>query len=628
MLEPSDRRVLLEALRPPEGYVVDRALAATYSFDLIALLIAPLSFSLFDRISRRGDPAADEDGPLGATALLQAVRAHAGRLTVFCQAGCIARPAPYRQLLAYLEGSIVEVRPRSELGVFHPKVWVQRLTSMDGPVRYRVLVNSRNLTFDRSWDTMLVLEGELKDRTNAIARNHPLGEFLAALPGLAVRPVPGRAIADTALLADEVRRVAFEEPEGFEDLKFWPLGHDDKHRWPFDTRIDRMLVISPFVAAETLGRLTASGGEHVLVSRAEELACVPAPALARFDEVHVLNEGAEVEPEDGEGPAETAARGLHAKLYVADAGWNAHVWTGSANATRAAFHENVELLVQLTGKKSKKGVEATLGQLGGSASLRSLLVAFRPGDAVIEDPVEEALDQRIRRLRLALASAPWRAVVEGDPAPGDEKERYRVHLAAPGARLDLGPGTEVRCWPIALSPDHAVGLTLSLTGASAAFPRCSFQSLTSFFAFRVQVREGGQAQEIVFVVNAPLEGAPDHRHARLLAAMLDDPAKVMRFLRMLLAIDPMEGIEELLDAESAAGAIASRGSSGGSGAPLLEVLLEALDREPARLTEFERAVKELGATPAGEALLPPDLGRIWDPIRAAWEARRAKGGQR
>src|SRR5262249_38493133 len=152
----------------------------------------------------------------------------------------------------------------------------------------------------------------------------PLGDFLAALPGLAVRPVADRVIADTALLANEVRRVAFEEPEGFEDLEFWPLGHDDKHRWPFDTRVDRMLVISPFVAVETLGRLTASGREHVLVSRAEELACVPALALARFDEVHVLNEGAEIEPEDGEGApataAETAARGLHAKLYIADAG--------------------------------------------------------------------------------------------------------------------------------------------------------------------------------------------------------------------------------------------------------------------------------------------------------------------
>jgi hypothetical protein len=42
MLRPHDRRVLIEALRPPQGYTVDRALATTYSLDLVALLIAPL----------------------------------------------------------------------------------------------------------------------------------------------------------------------------------------------------------------------------------------------------------------------------------------------------------------------------------------------------------------------------------------------------------------------------------------------------------------------------------------------------------------------------------------------------------------------------------------------------------
>ncbi|XXT25291.1 phospholipase D family protein [Sorangium sp. So ce429] len=638
MLQPGDRRVLLEALRPPDGYVVDRTLATTYSLDLVALLVAPLSFSLFDRIARRGDPAADDAEPLGATALLQAVRAHAEKLVVFCQAGCIARPAQYRQLLAYLEGSVVQVRARSEQGVFHPKVWVQRFTSADGPVRYRVLVNSRNLTFDRSWDTMLSLEGELKDRTNAIARNHPLGDFLAALPGLAVRPVSGRVAADTALLADEVRRVAFEEPEGFEDLKFWPLGHDDKTRWPFDTRIDRMLVISPFVAAETLGRLTTTGSGHVLVSRTEELARVSPATFARFDEVHVLNEGAEGEREDGDAgeegdvgeaiTADTAARGLHAKLYIADAGRNAQVWTGSANATRAAFHENVELLVQLTGKKGNVGIDAALGDGGGSAALRGLLVAFTPsGAALPEDPVDAALDRRLRALRLALGSAPWRAKVEREPAPDGDTERYRVHLRAEGARLDFGPGAEVRCWPIALPPDHAMGLSPSSAGASATFSRCSFQALTSFFAFRVVVQEGARTEQIVFVVNVPLDGAPEQRHARILLAMLDDPAKVMRFLRMLLALDPVEGIEELLEAEGTAAGAASRWSGGGSGTPLLEALLRALDHEPERLHEFERAVRELGTTSEGAAVLPPDLGRIWEPIRAAWEAQRSRGGR-
>ena len=34
--------------------------------------------------------------------------------------------------------------------------------------------------------------------------------------------------------------------------------------------------------------------------------------------------------------------GLHAKLFVMDDGWHARIWTGSANATEAAFQRNVE----------------------------------------------------------------------------------------------------------------------------------------------------------------------------------------------------------------------------------------------------------------------------------------------
>ena len=111
-------------------------------------------------------------------------------------------------------------------------------------------------------------------------------------------------------------------------------------------------------------------------------------------------------------------------------------------------------------------------------------------------------------------------------------------------------------------------------------------------------------------------------------AMLDDPAKVMRFLRMLLALDPVEGIEELLGGEGGWETEGSRWAGGGSGTPLLEALLCALDRDPARLSEFDRTVRELRTTAEGAALLPPDLDQIWAPIRTAWMSRGGTGGER
>ena len=45
MLHPDTTVLLTDALRPPGGYRVDHAVATTYSLNLTALLIAPMTFS-------------------------------------------------------------------------------------------------------------------------------------------------------------------------------------------------------------------------------------------------------------------------------------------------------------------------------------------------------------------------------------------------------------------------------------------------------------------------------------------------------------------------------------------------------------------------------------------------------
>ena len=71
--------MLTDALRPPAGYRVDVAVGTTYSLNLTALLLAPLSFALFDQGS------ADELGAVDPIRLLEAVRRYADRTTVFCK---------------------------------------------------------------------------------------------------------------------------------------------------------------------------------------------------------------------------------------------------------------------------------------------------------------------------------------------------------------------------------------------------------------------------------------------------------------------------------------------------------------------------------------------------------------
>src|SRR5690606_21974945 len=127
---------------------------------------------------REGNPTAD---PI---ALLESVRRNAGRITLFCQAGNVRVPPPAQRLVAYLEQCIAEVQAPHPEGIFHPKVWLLRYLRAGEPVRYRFVCLTRNLTFDKSWDSILVLEGELLERKVGIAKNHPLGNFMAALPSM------------------------------------------------------------------------------------------------------------------------------------------------------------------------------------------------------------------------------------------------------------------------------------------------------------------------------------------------------------------------------------------------------------------------------------------------------------
>jgi len=326
MLEPQDRRQLLDCLRPPEGYSLDAAVGTTYTLDLLALLTAPVAFTFFDWEDESGRPTANPH------ALLAAIRRNADRMALFCQAGRIAIPSGHKLLFSYLEDSVFEAMPQDERGAFHPKVWFLRYTAPDQPVRYRFLCLSRNLTFDRSWDTALVLEGTLQDRKRAYSRNRPLSEFLSALPRLALRPVPERVKQMIRLMRREILKVDFELPDGFHDLRFWPLGIEGADSWPFDERrSDRLLVVSPFLSFGCLNRLDNEGDNNVIISRSVSLESLSLQCLKHFSQFYSLNTGAEAEP-DGENATDTAPEspllGLHAKLYVVDQGWDSVVLTG------------------------------------------------------------------------------------------------------------------------------------------------------------------------------------------------------------------------------------------------------------------------------------------------------------
>jgi len=99
MLAPSDRSLLHDHFRPPEGYRFSSAVGTTYSLDLVALMTVPLAFTFFD--AEAPEDERDGDDQLAPLALLEALRRQAAALTVFCHAGAIYVPSRQRPLFAF-----------------------------------------------------------------------------------------------------------------------------------------------------------------------------------------------------------------------------------------------------------------------------------------------------------------------------------------------------------------------------------------------------------------------------------------------------------------------------------------------------------------------------------------------
>ncbi|TMI99580.1 MAG: hypothetical protein E6G97_21950 [Alphaproteobacteria bacterium] len=619
MLPPNRRELYLSALRPPSGFQLDRAIGTTYSLDLMTMLSLPLSFALLD--------LTDPDGRLrrDPVALLHALRAYANRLTIFCQAGGIAVPAQRHPLYAHLEEAIVPVRKKG--GTFHPKIWALRFTSPGEPVRYRFLCLSRNITGDPSWDTLLALDGEVVERQRAFAKNHPLAEFLVALPGLATDQLHERHGQAVKLLADELRRVRFELPEPFDDYEFCPMGLPGFRVPDLPEGTRRLLVVSPFVTASFLKDL-AEEAPAILISREESLDALDAATLAKFQQVFAIEDSASGNDEATETPetpapslnpsdeaaAQTAPQGLHAKLYLADAGWDSDLWTGSANATSAGFHHNVEFLTRLTGKKSKIGIDVFLNGVSGSKGFSQFLLPYQiPKSPPVVNEVAEQNAKLAEELRTLIVALPLRFEV------AREEKLYRLALrtlAPPSAQINA---TAI-AWPVTLPQSAAQPMAPLFSSNDLVFDNLSSQGLTAFLAVIVTAGRGENAVELRFVLKLPLVGVPEDRFENLLHHVLSDQANVLRYLLFLIHHDGLQSgritdlVTPVLDPAK------RRGANSVASIPLLEELSRALATQPELLDGVQSLVADLRKTVEGAALLPRNFDSVWAPI---WRAREA-----
>lgn len=576
-LDPRTRQPLSSVLRPPVGFRLDAAVGTTFTLDLRTLLAVPLTFALLDGVDiGAGDASSGEDETPAAPVLLGALLAYAERIRVLSDARYISAPSRPSRLYALLEPTIVPTVVR--VGAhFHPKFWLLRFVDEDSRPSHRLVLSTRNLTDDRSWDLVVVLE---EDAAGVVGAAQPAIDLLRA------------TAPEDAFIEDLTRSAAsvrFLAPPGFHELRLhaWSAGEGAD---PMAGRSgSKMLVMSPFIGLDRLRALAAQSDQITVVSRPETFDRLAAGgALPRADLRRLMDLAADDDGLSGE---------LHAKLVVLDeAGGRSRWWLGSLNATDNGVRRNAEALLELTTSTAAGGVDALLSTDGDRLGTLLEPHGIRPPS---DDDDDDEGNQGEQALRQALAEGIWRVTVT--PKPDG-------HLAAtltvdwPEARPD--PEAKIRVGFASGRSADRLMLDLDAAHAEAQWPLVLLQDVTSLLEVQVRRPAGDPfTLLVVAVLTVPDDQA---RHAALFRAIVPDVDVMLRLILLLLTSGH--------DARSASAAARALIDADGESAdvlpslPLIEEMVRAYARDPDRL-------RRAGAVIAG---LPRDDPRT-EPLRALWD---------
>ena len=605
MLHPENRLTLINAMRPPAGFRFESAMAVTFTLDLKALLAAPAALTLTGHATEGGGEP--DDDTLEPVEFVHALRSHADRLTVFSQAGEIALP-PSRRAFAFLERAILPVSAPRRGGVVHPKVWVIRYQTAEDPARQqaieqrlRVLISSRNLTFDASWDTMVRLD---EASASAGASLQPLGELFTGLLNHCSVDVTQDHRIRVLSLAEALKNTLFALPEGVDDLRVHVLGLEHT-RSPLPIAADRSLIISPFVGDDFFAGVHAAKIDE-LVSRPESLDCLTKASLSKMDKIYTFDDSGPLD-HDGEEAASPfdpgrPLAGLHAKVFAFEEGQQANLFLGSANATGAAFRRNVEVLVELVGRTVVLGIDQLCGA-DDDQSLSDLFHDYRRPSPPPEPDSESA--SPLDRARRTIAELDFEGEVE--PSGADWAVTYRTT-----GPIRVPEGVMICCWPlpaIGHQRDVPVGRPLRQRFET------SLKQLSGFLAFEVSDAEGAASR---FVVPVPLANIPEQRDHLLLRHLIGNAERFLRYLLALL--DEADGELSLVDAVEGATRDDPGDGNNVVSLPVLEKLLRTVRRDPARLAGLNPLITDLAA----DGVLPEGFAELWETVHdvAAEEAVR------
>lgn len=595
----------LQALRPEPGEVVETAVLATYSADLIVVVASLLALAGLD----------DDRGSGSKVDFANSFERLNGRFRVICQCGRVLEPIRNALILNLMDRFVREVGTDEDTS-WHPKTALVRYLREDGSSSWRVWVGSRNLTRSTAWEFGLVL-------VSSTAEGQKIAGIGALAEALAIRA--GLDTFKKDRVGRELDRLQWKTPRGIqvEDFGFWQPGQMREFPDP-PPQLKRLVVVSPFLDGSTIGQLGKWGDadtERTLVSTLPELrklaSQVQQPLAGFKSNLRYLDAPVEDEVEtEAEGAAagadeEQESRGLHAKLIFLEHARGRTLWVGSANATqRGWLGPNSEIILRLSVDSE---VAAGLTAFLNSETCDVYEDLLKPAES---DPDEERLDS----VRNSLAAS-WNLRQEvnrsvhylcGDLDPYDVAGDMEIRAGRLGGVLQTWPPGSRR-------------LPLPVTVPAG---------VTELVVISLRLGE----KECRWVQVALIAGFNTEDRDKTLMAQYLDVRTFLSWVRSLLEDSIAgDGGGDWNDDGKRSTSI-RKGSDVGLWAPTLEQALKAWARDPEQLQRADRALARYFDTirTAQEHTLSAEelqavgaVRKVWPVIRRELvQGRRDTGGSR
>ena len=215
---------------------------------------------------------------------------------------------------------------------FHPKTWVLAYVNADGDKKYRFVVMSRNLTFDRSWDISFAMDSSKNVRQKK--KTQPICDFLDYLV-MNVHNTSNNAGKKRNLirgLCADIKDVSFSLDSKIfgEDFEVLPLGigknayrmQEDilfcKERGNANSTFNELVVMSPFLSESVIADFNLtdralSDCKRTLVTRRSELGKLKASDVDNFTIYALKDEIIDGEEEISDELADKKKQDIHAK---------------------------------------------------------------------------------------------------------------------------------------------------------------------------------------------------------------------------------------------------------------------------------------------------------------------------